>query len=81
MDEEKLKMIKEKIRDEELIEIYKNIPELYKYIEDIIEVPNVDIVKIKESLNKLGYNIKYWVCGSDRIKSYQKMVDKGLILW
>ena len=67
---------KHPFKSAELIKIYKNIPELYKYIEDIIEVPNADIVKIEENLNKSGYNIKYWVCGSDRIKSYQKMVDK-----
>ena len=44
---------KHPFKSAELIKIYKNIPELYKYIEDIIEVPNADIVKIEESLNKL----------------------------
>ena len=47
-----------------------------KKVIDIFEFPSADIVKIGEMLDKEGYEIASWTCGTDRIASYSKMSEK-----
>ena len=47
-----------------------------KLVKDIILVKNADIVKIGEKLYDKKLQAVSWVCGSDRVQSYQKMASK-----
>lgn len=59
-----------------LLPIYKDIFAKNKMVEDIVLVKNANIVEIGETLYKMGYQIKSWSCGTDRIASYERMASK-----
>lgn len=48
----------------------------FRYIEGIITVKNANIITISEELDKKGYIIGSWTCGTDRYDSYNKMSVK-----
>lgn len=58
--------------------IYKNFIDTYHPygIEDIILVKSANIIHVSEQLAKNGYIGDMWLCGSDRFKSYQLMLNK-----
>lgn len=60
----------------DFIDLYKSLLLDDKDIIDIILINNADIVKIKEICENLGYNIKYWTCGTDRFADYDRMAQK-----
>lgn len=60
----------------DFIDLYKSLLLDDKDIIDIILINNADIVKIKEICANLGYNIKYWTCGTDRFADYDRMARK-----
>ena len=60
----------------DFIDLYKSLLLDDKDIIDIILINNADIVKIKEICENLGYNIKYWTCGTDRFADYDRMARK-----
>lgn len=59
-----------------LLPMYKDVFKKNKMIEDIILVKNANIVEIGETLYGMGYQIKSWSCGTDRLASYEKMSSK-----
>ena len=59
-----------------LMPIYKEVFTKTGKIVDIILVKSADIVKIGEELQRQGYEIGSWACGTDRVDAYQKMSDK-----
>lgn len=48
----------------------------FRYVEGIITVKNANIITISEELDKTGYIIGSWTCGTDRYDSYKKMSTK-----
>lgn len=60
----------------DLMGAYKNLAKDYDFIKDIILVSNADIVKNTEACREAGYEPVAWVCGSDRVNDYRRMVDK-----
>lgn len=59
-----------------LVPMYKTLFKGNKNIKDIILVKNANIVAVGEELYKMGYEIRSWVCGTDRVQSYTKMAEK-----
>lgn len=59
-----------------LLPIYQDVFKTDRKVVDIIRHTNANIVEIGELLDKAGYEIAAWSCGTDRIDSYQKMSDK-----
>ena len=59
-----------------LLEVYKKMFASNEMIEDIITFKNADIVKIGGMLRESGYEIRSWVCGTDRYESYLNMSTK-----
>jgi nicotinic acid mononucleotide adenylyltransferase len=59
-----------------ILPIYQEVFKRDKKVIDIFEFPSADIVKIGEMLDKEGYEIASWTCGTDRIASYSKMSEK-----
>ena len=49
--------------------VYKKMFASNEMIEDIITFKNADIVKIGGMLRESGYEIRSWVCGTDRYES------------
>lgn len=45
-------------------------------LEDIVIVKNANIVKATEALERFGYHIQSWTCGTDRYMSYKRQVDR-----
>lgn len=56
-----------------LLPIYNEALKAYKEIEGIILIKNANIITISEELNKQGYQVSSWVCGTDRYESYKRM--------
>lgn len=56
-----------------LLPIYKELFEKNNMVEDIILVKSADIVKIGEILYDMGYEIRSWSCGTDRLATYTRM--------
>lgn len=59
-----------------LLPIYKKVLEKNKMIADIVLVKNANIVDIGPMLYEMGYQVKSWSCGTDRLADYKKMVLK-----
>lgn len=59
-----------------LLPLYEKLFHGDKRIKDIVLVKNANIVTIGEELWGMGYEIRSWVCGTDRYDSYKKMADK-----
>lgn len=59
-----------------LVPMYKEVFERSKMVEDVVLVKNANIVDIGEMLHEMGYEIRSWSCGSDRIEAYEKMSSK-----
>lgn len=59
-----------------LVSLYKSMFKDNEMIKDIVLIKNADIVVVGNTLSELGYNIKTWVCGTDRYGQYKRMVDK-----
>lgn len=60
----------------DLMNTYKRLAQNHDSIEDVLLVTNADIVKNTEICRDNGYEPVAWVCGSDRIDSYKKMVER-----
>lgn len=56
--------------------IYKDLIKDIPHIEDIVLVKNADIVAIGDMLKNMGFIVRAWSCGSDRIKSYTDMAER-----
>lgn len=56
-----------------LMRYYKNLSTLNDHIENIVVVKSADIIKISDELNKYGYTIGSWTCGSDRYDDYLRI--------
>lgn len=67
--------IKNPYKSSLLLPIYNEALRDYKEIEGIILIKNANIITISEELNKYGYQISSWVCGTDRYKSYKRMSE------
>lgn len=59
-----------------LLPIYKKALEKNKMIADIVLVKNANIVDIGPMLYKMGYQVRSWSCGTDRLADYEKMALK-----
>lgn len=59
-----------------LVPLYKDLFQDNPLVEDIVLIKNADIVAISDILAKKGYEIRSWVCGSDRYRAYSTMADK-----
>lgn len=59
-----------------LLPIYKKVLEKNKMIADIVLVKNANIVDIGPMLYKMGYQVRSWSCGTDRLAAYEKMALK-----
>ena len=59
-----------------LLPIYKKVLEKNKMIADIVLVKNANIVDIGLMLYEMGYQVRSWSCGTDRLADYEKMALK-----
>lgn len=59
-----------------LMPMYQTLFKGNKLVEDIVLVKNANIVAIGEELYNKGYEIRSWVCGTDRVASYKQMATK-----
>ena len=60
----------------DIINTYKKMAHDYECIEDVLLVSNADIVKNVTECREHGYEPVAWVCGTDRVNDYKRMVDK-----
>lgn len=67
--------IKNPYKSSLLLPIYNEVLKAYREIEGIILIKNANIITISEELNKQGYQVSSWVCGTDRYKSYKRMSE------
>ena len=56
--------------------MYEDLFKSNNLVTDIVLVKSANIVVIGQELNKRGYNIVSWTCGSDRYDAYKKQGDK-----
>lgn len=59
-----------------LLPLYKQLLRSNKLVRDIVLVKNANIVQIVPQLREEGYEPISWACGTDRVDSYQRMVDR-----
>ena len=59
-----------------LLPMYQDVFAKNKMIADIVLIKSANIVEIGEMLYKMGYQIKSWSCGTDRLAPYEKMASK-----
>lgn len=59
-----------------LLPLYEDLFGDMKEVAGFRVVKNANIIQIGSDLYNEGYEVSGWVCGTDRVASYQKMVDK-----
>lgn len=56
-----------------LLPLYKDLFKANEMVEGFVLVKNANIVDIDALLQEKGYQISSWTCGTDRVKSYERM--------